>query len=114
MELGIFPIEHLHNRIKRFSKATDWLKLSMLDTPRFGMPKVRKRDLRINDPYCIRIAPVRNESSQGLFALTTDNICVRRSESRSTVNILSTVISAGWCLLMLGIVALAFAHNFQS
>jgi hypothetical protein len=41
-------------------------------------------------------------------------ICVSRSESRSAVNILSTVISVAWCLLMLGIVALAVVVNFQS
>jgi hypothetical protein len=63
---------------------------------------IRKCDLWMNDLYWIRIAPVRNESSQGLVALITDNIYVSRSESRSIVNILSTVIRADWCLPIQG------------
>lgn len=34
-------------------------------------------------------------------------ICVRSDESRSPVNIASTLISAFWCLLMMGMVVLA-------
>ena len=40
-------------------------------------------------------------------------ICVRSNESRSLVNIASTVISAFWCLLMAGIVALGFFLTFM-
>ena len=39
-------------------------------------------------------------------------ICVRSDESRSPVNIASTLISAFWCLLMMGMVVLAlFLRN---
>ena len=44
-------------------------------------------------------------------------ICVKSDESRSPVNIASTVISAFWCLLMIGMVVLAlfltFIHSVQ-
>ena len=39
-------------------------------------------------------------------------ICVKSEESRSFVNILSTVISVALVLMMLGIVALALVLNF--
>ena len=39
-------------------------------------------------------------------------ICVRNEESRSTVNIVSTAISALWLLMMVGIVVLALFINF--
>ncbi len=40
-------------------------------------------------------------------------ICVRSNESRSLVNIASTVISVFWCLLMAGIVALGLFLTFM-
>ena len=40
-------------------------------------------------------------------------ICVRSIESRSPVNIASTVISIFWCLLMAGIVAMALLLPFM-
>ena len=40
-------------------------------------------------------------------------ICVRSDESRSPVNIASTVISAFWCLLMMGMVVLALFLTFM-
>ncbi len=40
-------------------------------------------------------------------------ICVRSDESRSPVNIASTVISVFWCLLMAGIVVLALFLTFM-
>ncbi len=40
-------------------------------------------------------------------------VCVRSNESRSLVNIASTVISAFWCLLMAGIAAMALFLNFM-
>lgn len=43
-----------------------------------------------------------------LFSL----VCVKSEESRSAVNIMSTVISVALVLMMLGIVALAMALNF--
>ena len=39
-------------------------------------------------------------------------ICVKSEESRSAVNIMSTVISVALVLMMLGIVALALVLNF--
>ena len=40
-------------------------------------------------------------------------ICVRNIESRSLVNIASTVISVFWCLLMAGMVAMSLFLTFM-
>ena len=47
-----------------------------------------------------------------LAGLLLSVICVKSEESRSAVNIMSTVISAALVLMMLGIVALALVLNF--
>ena len=47
-----------------------------------------------------------------LAGLLLSVICVRSEESRSAVNIMSTVISVALVLIMLGIVALALVLNF--
>ena len=47
-----------------------------------------------------------------LSGLLLSLVCVKSAKSRSTVNILSTIISAALVLMMLGIVALALALNF--
>ena len=47
-----------------------------------------------------------------LTALLLSIICVRSSESRSTVNIISTAISVLWVLMILGLVVLALFLNF--
>ena len=47
-----------------------------------------------------------------LAGLLLSVICVKSKESRSAVNIMSTVISVALVLMMLGIVALAMALNF--
>ncbi|TCL54994.1 hypothetical protein EDD76_11729 [Kineothrix alysoides] len=47
-----------------------------------------------------------------LAGLILSIICVKSSESRSTVNIISMVISSFWALLMVGIVAMALLLNF--
>lgn len=47
-----------------------------------------------------------------LVALCLSVICVRSSESRSVLNIISTVISVFWVLIMAGIVVLALFLNF--
>ena len=39
-------------------------------------------------------------------------ICVKSDESRSPMNIASTIVSAFWCLLMIGIVVLALFLSF--
>ena len=47
-----------------------------------------------------------------LAGLSLSVICVKSEESRSAVNIMSTVISVALVLMMLGIVALALVLNF--
>ena len=47
-----------------------------------------------------------------LAGLSLSVICVKSEESRSGVNILSTIISVVSALMMLGIVALALVLNF--
>ena len=47
-----------------------------------------------------------------LSGLSLSVICVKSEESRSAVNIMSTVISVALVLMMLGIVALALVLNF--
>ena len=47
-----------------------------------------------------------------LVGLLLSVICVKSEESRSAVNIMSTVISVALVLMMLGIVALALVLNF--
>ena len=47
-----------------------------------------------------------------LAGLLLSVICVKSEESRSAVNIMSTVISVALVLIMLGIVALALVFNF--
>ena len=47
-----------------------------------------------------------------LVGLLLSVICVKSEESRSVVNIMSTIISVVLVLMMLGIVALALALNF--
>lgn len=47
-----------------------------------------------------------------LLGLLLSVICVRNEESRSIVNIISTVVSILWLLMMAGIVVLALFINF--
>ncbi|WP_322175718.1 hypothetical protein [Acutalibacter caecimuris] len=47
-----------------------------------------------------------------LTGLLFSVICVKSEESRNAVNILSTIISVGLVLMMLGIAALALFMNF--
>ena len=47
-----------------------------------------------------------------LAGLSLSVICVKSEESRSAVNIMSSVISVALVLMMLGIVALALVLNF--
>ncbi len=48
-----------------------------------------------------------------VLGFVLSGICVRSDESRSPVNIASTVISAFWCLLMMGMVVLALFLTFM-
>lgn len=47
-----------------------------------------------------------------LAGLSLSVICVKSEESRSAINIMSSVISVALVLMMLGIVALALVLNF--
>ena len=47
-----------------------------------------------------------------LLGLLPSVVCVRNKESRSTVNIISMVVSVLWILMMAGIVVLALFINF--
>ena len=47
-----------------------------------------------------------------LLGLILSVVCVRNSESRSVINIVSTAISVFWLLLMVGIVTLALFLTF--
>ena len=47
-----------------------------------------------------------------VMGLILSIVCVKSNESRSPVNIASTVISAFWCLLMIGIVVLALILTY--
>lgn len=51
--------------------------------------------------------------ASAVAGLILSGICVRSDESRSPVNIASTVFSAFWCLLMMGIVVLALFLTFM-
>lgn len=48
-----------------------------------------------------------------VLGFVLSGICVRSDESRSPVNIASTLISAFWCLLMMGMVVLALFLTFM-
>ena len=47
-----------------------------------------------------------------LLGLILSVVCVRSEESRSTINIISTVVSILLLLMMIGIVVLALLNNF--
>lgn len=49
-----------------------------------------------------------------LVGLLLSIICVRHAENRSVLNILSTIISIFWLLLMSGIIAFAVLLTFKS
>jgi len=48
-----------------------------------------------------------------VLGFVLSGICVRSDESRSPVNIASTLISAFWCLLIMGMVVLALFLTFM-
>lgn len=50
--------------------------------------------------------------ASAVVGLILSIVCVKSEESRSPVNIASTIVSAFWCLLMIGIVALALLLTF--
>lgn len=50
--------------------------------------------------------------ASAVVGLILSIVCVRSEESRSPVNIASTIVSAFWCLLMIGMLALALFLTF--
>ena len=50
--------------------------------------------------------------ASAVVGLILSIVCVKSEESRSPVNIASTIVSAFWCLLMAGMVALALLLTF--
>lgn len=47
-----------------------------------------------------------------LAGLCLSIVCVRNRESRSAINIISTIISAFWMMIMIGIAVLALFLNY--
>ena len=68
--------------------------------------------LKVTLPNEVRTVWVVVNIVSALVGLLLSVICVRSEESRSVVNIASTVISGLLVLMMLGIVALALVMNF--
>ncbi len=50
--------------------------------------------------------------ASSVVGLLLSIVCVKSDESRSPVNIASTIVSAFWCLLMIGMLALALFLTF--
>ncbi len=50
--------------------------------------------------------------ASAVVGLLLSIVCVKSDESRSPVNIASTIVSAFWCLLMTGMLALALFLTF--
>ena len=50
--------------------------------------------------------------ASAVVGLILSIVCVKSEESRSPVNIASTIVSAFWCFLMIGMVALALLLTF--
>ena len=68
--------------------------------------------LKITLPDGVRLVWAVCNIVLALAGLLLSVICVKSEESRSAVNIMSTVISVALVLMMLGIVALALVLNF--
>ena len=68
--------------------------------------------LKITLPDGVRLVWAVCNIVLALAGLLLSVVCVKSEESRSAVNIMSTVISVALVLIMLGIVALALVLNF--
>ena len=68
--------------------------------------------LKITLPNGVRIVWAICNIVLALVGLLLSVICVKSEESRSAINIMSTLISVALVLMMLGIVALALVLNF--
>ena len=68
--------------------------------------------LKVTLPDGVRSVWATVNIASALAGLLLSVICVKSEESRSIVNIMSTIISVILVLMMLGIVALAWVLNF--
>ena len=69
--------------------------------------------LKVTLPDGVRTVWAIVNIASALAGLLLSVICVKNEESRSIVNIISTVISVALVLMILGIVALALFMNFM-
>lgn len=68
--------------------------------------------LKITLPEGVSTALAGVNIASAVVGLILSIVCVRSEESRSPVNIASTIVSAFWCLLMIGMLALALFLTF--
>ena len=68
--------------------------------------------LKITLPESVSTAWAGVNIGCAVVGLLLSIICVKSDESRSPMNIASTIVSAFWCLLMIGIVVLALFLSF--
>lgn len=68
--------------------------------------------LKITLPEGVSTALAGVNIASAVVGLLLSIVCVRSEESRSPVNIASTIVSAFWCLLMIGMLALALFLTF--
>ncbi len=68
--------------------------------------------LKITLPEGVSTAWAGVNIASAVVGLILSIVCVRSKESRSPVNIASTIVSVFWCLLMIGMLALALFLTF--
>lgn len=68
--------------------------------------------LKITLPEGVRTAWAGVNIASAVVGLILSIVCVRSEERRSPVNIASTIVSAFWCLLIIGMLALALFLTF--
>jgi len=68
--------------------------------------------LKITLPEGVSTAWAGANIACAVVGLLLSIICVKSDESRSPVNIVSTIVGVFWCLLMIGIVVLALFLTF--
>jgi len=68
--------------------------------------------LKITLPERVSTAWAGVNIASAVVGLILSIVCVRSEESRSPVNIASTIVSVFWCLLMMGMLALALFLTF--
>ena len=68
--------------------------------------------LKITLPDGVNMAWACVNIASAVVGLILSIVCVKSEESRSPVNIASTIVSAFWCLMMIGIVVLTLILTF--